>query len=261
MMACNMRVRGSSPAMAMRSNTAIRPVGLTPRVVAWASLDQQDADMKAAEARWDAQLRDGIVKNVMAKDLMQYIQDGWTVLDVRPPSETRKVHVADAVEVPLFVPDTSLDPSSLLKQMSAFGLGGWWLGGTHMKPNASFLPDVQAKIPKDAKVIVACQKGLRSLAAAEQLSRAGYSDLAWVNGGLDNSRPGDVPTRGEKDIRYAGIGGVSEMVGWTEVQQENAGPAGSLKSVFIAVALILVLDGLVFAYEQYQYMQGKTPFQ
>ena len=91
------------------------------------------------------------------------------------------------------------------------------------------------QIPKDAKIIVACQKGLRSLAAAEQLSRAGYMDLAWVNGGLDNSTPGDVPTRDDKDVRYAGIGGVSEMVGWTEVQQENAGPAGSLKSVFIAV--------------------------
>lgn len=91
------------------------------------------------------------------------------------------------------------------------------------------------QVPKDAKVIVACQKGLRSLAAAEQLSRAGYNELAWVNGGLDNSQPGEVPTRDGNDIRYAGIGGVSEMVGWTEVQQENAGPAGSLKSVFIAV--------------------------
>lgn len=261
MKTCCVRGRACPAGMAMRPAMPLRPVAAKPGVVARASLDQQDTDMKAAEARWDAQLRDGIVKNVMAKDLKSYTDDGWTILDVRPPSETRKVHVADAVEVPLFVPDTSLDPSSLLKQMSAFGLGGWWLGGTHMKPNTSFLPDVQAKIPKDAKVIVACQKGLRSLAAAEQLSRAGYTDLAWINGGLDNSRPEDVPTRDGKDIRYAGIGGVSEMVGWTEVQQENAGPAGSLKSVFIAVALILVLDGLVFAYEQYSYMQGKVPFQ
>lgn len=32
-------------------------------------------------------------------------------------------------------------------------------------------------------------------------------------------------------------------------------------SVYVQVGLILVLDGLVFAYEQYQYMQGKVPFQ
>ena len=92
------------------------------------------------------QLRDGIVKNVMAKDVSSMLEDGWTVLDVRPPSETKKVHVKDAVEVPLFVPDTSMDPSSLLKQMSAFGMGGWWLGGTHMKPNEAFLADVQSKV-------------------------------------------------------------------------------------------------------------------
>lgn len=92
------------------------------------------------------QLRDGIVKNVMAKDVNSMLDDGWTVLDVRPPSETKKVHVKDSVEVPLFVPDTSLDPSSLLKQMSAFGMGGWWLGGTHMKPNESFLGEVQSKV-------------------------------------------------------------------------------------------------------------------
>jgi hypothetical protein len=82
----------------------------------------------------------------MSKDLKAYVEDGWTVLDVRPPNETRKVHVSASVEVPLFVPDTSMDPSSLLKQMSAFGMGGWWLGGTHMKPNANFLPDVQSKV-------------------------------------------------------------------------------------------------------------------
>ena len=69
--------------------------------------------------------------------------------------------VEKAVEVPLFVPDTSMSVPSLLKQMSAFGMGGWWLGGTHMVPNEKFIADVQAKVPKDAKVIIACQKGLR----------------------------------------------------------------------------------------------------
>lgn len=46
------------------------------------------------------------------------------------------------------------------------------------------------QVPKDGKVLVACQKGLRSLAACEQLSRAGYNDVAWLNGGFDNSTAG-----------------------------------------------------------------------
>lgn len=166
---------------------------------------------------------------------------------------------------------------------------------THATP---LLPP-QAKIPKDAKVLVGCQKGLRSLAACEQLSKAGYPTIAWVNGGFDSCKKGglgageggdggwtvgyrgvwvrvgagkgvvqsgwrgfvgrrqvqqrggqagrrqfnlvqhswwpwvialacslltaagEVPTVGDVDIRYAGIGGLSELIGWTEVQQEQ----------------------------------------
>lgn len=41
------------------------------------------------------------------------------------------------------------------------GMGGWWLGGTHMIPNADFVRSVEAQLPKDAKLIVSCQMGLR----------------------------------------------------------------------------------------------------
>merc|ERR550532_1135908 len=155
------------------------------------------------------------------------MESGWIVLDVRPEEECETVGVKGAVEVPLFQIDDSMDVGSLLKQMSAFGMGGWWEGNSHMKANTSFMAQVQAKVPKDAKVIVTCQKGLRSLAACEQLSRAGYSELAWVSGGLDTVRPGDIETTVEKDLRYAGIGGLSQVVGWTEVQQEENKDEGS----------------------------------
>jgi len=105
--------------------------------------------------------------------------------------------------------------------MSAFGMGGWWLGSTHMEPNTNFLPDVLKKVPKDAKLIVVCQKGLRSLAACEQLSRAGYQTLAWINGGLDTAKPGELASKDGKDLRLAGIGGLSAALGWTELQQEE----------------------------------------
>lgn len=91
------------------------------------------------------------------------------------------------------------------------------------------------QIPKDSKVLVACQKGLRSLAACEQLSRAGYQDLAWINGGMDNSQPGQIKTVDDKDIRFGGIGGVSEFVGWTAVQSEETGPLGPAKNVILLV--------------------------
>lgn len=108
---------------------------------------------------------------------------------------------AGAIAVPLYLEDPSNGPASLLKKAATIGTGGWWLGGTHMIPNESFLAQVQAQVPKDARVVVACQKGLRSLSAAEQLSRAGYRSLAWINGGLDTARPGDLPTANGRDVR------------------------------------------------------------
>lgn len=72
----------------------------------------------------------------------ELIQNGWVLLDVRPPSEVNKVSVQGAVNVPLFVEDTSNSISSLLARGSAWGTGGWWLGGTHMVANPNFLQQV-----------------------------------------------------------------------------------------------------------------------
>lgn len=58
-----------------------------------------------------------------------------------------------------------------------------------------------ANVPKDSQVIVGCQRGLRSLAACEQLKRAGFPTVAWVNGGFDMAQRGDLPTAGNKDLR------------------------------------------------------------
>ena len=66
-----------------------------------------------------------------------------------------------AVTVPLFVVDENFGVGLFLKRATAFGMGGWWEGGTHMIPNNKFVSEVQKKIPKDRKVVVACQKGLR----------------------------------------------------------------------------------------------------
>lgn len=206
--------------------------------------------LNAAQHRWETSIREGKIKNVTAKDAAQLVQDGWTLLDVRPPNEISKVGLKDAVAVPLFVVDEDLSPGGLLKQATAFGMGGWWLGGAHMKPNQTFMGEVQAKIPKDAKIVVGCQKGLRSLAACEALSRAGYGTIAWINGGFDTAKGGEFPTDNEKDIRYAGIGGLSELLGWTEVQQtDNAGFAGGFQNIIKGLVVVVALDALLFVYE------------
>jgi len=209
--------------------------------------------------RWQQQVRDGSVGSVSVKQAAELVSQGWVILDVRPPGEVDKVGLVDAVNVPLFVEDPSNSFSSFMKKTAAVSTGGWWLGGTHMIPNPDFLTKAQASIPKDKGVIIGCQKGLRSLAAAEQLSRAGYAKVAWINGGFDTARPGDLKTSNGRDIRYAGIGGLSEALGWTEVQQEEkSGFMGGVNGVLGLVALVLLADLALFGYEQVMYMMG-TP--
>lgn len=237
--------RRSAP-LARRPSVCVQQRAPRRAVLAAASTKQDEA-----QARWTQQVKDGTVMNVSNKTAGEMMKDGWVLVDVRPPGEVAKVPITGAIAVPLYLEDPSNGPASLLKKAATIGTGGWWLGGTHMIPNESFLAQVQAQVPKDARVVVACQKGLRSLSAAEQLSRAGYRSLAWINGGLDTARPGDLPTANGRDVRYAGIGGLSEVLGWTEVQQEEnkGGFFGGANNVLALVALVLFADLALFGYE------------
>lgn len=214
------------------------------------------------EAAWEEQIRDGRVKSVDTRGAGQLMKEGWVLLDVRPPNEVAKVAIEGAVAVPLFLSETRNDPANLLKRASTWGTGGWWLGGTHMVANADFMKEVKAKVPVDAKVVVGCQRGLRSLGACEQLSKAGYQTLAWVNGGFDTAFNGDLPTIPEgRDIRFAGIGGMSELLGWTEVQQQyKEGFMGGSETVLKLIGIFLAIDLLLIGVDYYNSLKNGTPF-
>jgi len=176
-------------------------------------------------------------------------KEGWIILDVRPPAEVSRAGVGGAVAVPVYVEEGWEGLGAYLKHASWFGMGGWWLGGSHMKPNDAFLVDVLAAIPLASapRIVVACQKGLRSLAAAEQLARAGYADLAWVTGGLDSAAPGDLTVVGAPDLRYGGIGGLSAALGMTDVQREGrAGGGGPSRTLLVGALALLAADGVWF---------------
>ncbi|HJY83594.1 MAG TPA: rhodanese-like domain-containing protein [Candidatus Binatia bacterium] len=51
-------------------------------------------------------------------------------------------------------------------------------------PNPDFLKVVEARIPKDAAVIVGCQAGGRSQRAAEIMAQAGYTNVTNMQGGF-----------------------------------------------------------------------------
>lgn len=84
----------------------------------------------------------------------------------------------------------------------------------------------------------------RSLAACEQLSRAGYGEIAWINGGFDTARKEDLPVVGAPDLRYGGIGGLSEFLGWTDAQRQNSKTEGFIGGFQNVLKLVSIMVGI-----------------
>jgi rhodanese-related sulfurtransferase len=91
--------------------------------------------------------------------------EGYVYVDVRSEPEFEAGHVPGALNVPL------------LHQ----GPGG-------MTPNAEFLQVMQQAFGKAERIVVGCKAGGRSKKAADQLARAGFTELADMSAGWDGSR-------------------------------------------------------------------------
>jgi len=93
------------------------------------------------------------------------LAEGWTYVDVRTIEEYAAGHPPDAVNVPI---------------MHA-GAGG-------MMANPDFLRVMTVAFPKDAKLVVGCKAGGRSLRAAQALLADGFSNVLDQRAGWDGAR-------------------------------------------------------------------------
>ncbi|KAI9173853.1 hypothetical protein LWI28_007581 [Acer negundo] len=215
---------------------------------------KQMRDMAAAKKRWDALIRDGKVKLLTPREAGYAIQlSNKTLLDVRPSSERKKAWVKGSTWIPIFDVDDKFDAGTLSRKVTNLVMGGWWSGMPSLSYDRQFLSKVEEKLPKDTDLIVACQKGLRSLAACEQLYNAGYRNLFWVQGGLEAAEEEDLVTEGPQPLKFAGIGGVSEFLGWTDQQRLQAAREGwGYRLLFSArlVGVILAADALFIGAQQ-----------
>ncbi|CAL1405312.1 unnamed protein product [Linum trigynum] len=215
---------------------------------------KQMRDMAAAKKRWDAMLREGKVKILTPREAGYAIQlSNKTLLDVRPSVEHEKAWVKGSSWIPIFEVDSELDIGAVSRNITNFVMGGWWSGMPTLSYNNQFLTRVEEKFPKDTDIIVACQKGLRSLAACELLLKAGYSNIFWVQGGLEAAEEEDLVREGPQPFKFAGIGGISEFVGWTDQQRAAAAKEGwGYRLLFSArlVGLVIAADALFIGVQQ-----------
>ncbi|KAK9926772.1 hypothetical protein M0R45_023985 [Rubus argutus] len=215
---------------------------------------KQMRDMAAAKKRWDALIRDGKVKALTPREAGYAIQlSNKTLLDVRPSTEHEKAWVKGSTWIPIFDVGNEFDVGTLSRKIMGFTTGGWWSGVPTLSYNSQFLSKVDENFPKDTDLIVACQKGLRSLAACELLYHAGYRNLFWVQGGLEVAEEEDLAREGPQPFKFAGIGGLSEFLGWTDQQRAAAAKEGwGYRFMFSArlVGVFLIADALFFGSQQ-----------
>lgn len=106
-------------------------------------------------------------KHTTVSEALVLQQAGHVYVDVRSTREFAAGHPAGAVNVPL------LEPSEDTGQM---------------QPNEDFMRVMQAMFPQDAKLLIGCQVGGRSMRAAAMLESFGFSDVTNVRGGFGGMR-------------------------------------------------------------------------
>ena len=136
------------------------------------------------------------VRRVSPSEAKNLLDLGYHYVDVRSVEEFDALHPSGAINVPVLLPGPH--------------------GG--VSAHTEFLTVMARLFPRDAKIVVGCATGMRSLRAAELLLGAGFTDVVDQRAGMDGVR--------------SAFGGLLEP-GWTEAGLPvSSGPdAGSFDVV------------------------------
>jgi rhodanese-related sulfurtransferase len=105
------------------------------------------------------------LKRISPQEALALQSDGYTYVDVRSEAEFKEGHPAGAINVPLM-----------------------HMGPAGMTPNRDFLAVMNAAFAKDAKIVVGCKQGGRSMRAAMALGGDGFKAVIDQRAGWDGSR-------------------------------------------------------------------------
>ncbi|HEY3236924.1 MAG TPA: rhodanese-like domain-containing protein [Polyangiaceae bacterium] len=105
------------------------------------------------------------LKQISPHQVPALLEQGHVYIDVRSEPEFEQGRIPGALNVPI------------AHRIAAV-----------MQPNAEFLQVMQAAFGKDAKLIVGCASGNRSLRAAQMLLQAGFTDVTNMPAGFVGSR-------------------------------------------------------------------------
>src|SRR5580700_544650 len=105
------------------------------------------------------------IKRVSPQEAHELTETGWAYVDVRSEQEFADGHAVGAFNVPIA-----------------------HMAGGSMSPNPDFLAVMEKAFGKEAKIVVGCKSGGRSLRAAQALVGAGFASVVDQRAGWDGAR-------------------------------------------------------------------------
>ncbi|KAJ8446241.1 hypothetical protein Cgig2_016012 [Carnegiea gigantea] len=170
--------------------------GQASEIHSFQAVPDENSMMPEGTAPWLHKSKN-MVRSVEVKEALRLLnENNFVMLDVRPEAEFKEGHAPGAINVQIYRLIKEWTAWDIARR-AAFAFFGIF-SGTEENPN--FLPEVEAKIDKNAKIIVACSAGgtmrpspnlregqqSRSLIAAYLLVLDGYTNVFHLDGGLYN---------------------------------------------------------------------------
>ncbi|CAA6672316.1 unnamed protein product [Spirodela intermedia] len=140
-------------------------------------------------------------------------EEGFTVLDVRDKSQYDRAHIQSSYHVPLFVENKDNDPGTIIKRTLHNNFSGLFYGLPFTKPNPEFVQSIRGQFSPDSKILLVCQEGLRSAAAASKLEQEGFQNVSCITSGLQSVKPGTFSSVGSTKLEDAGKAGLVTVQG------------------------------------------------
>ncbi|XP_059463139.1 rhodanese-like domain-containing protein 9, chloroplastic [Corylus avellana] len=137
----------------------------------------------------------------------------YTILDVRDKNQYDRAHIKSCYHVPIFIENQDNDFGTIIKRTVHNNFSGLFFGLPFTKPNPDFVSSVKSQFSPERKLLLVCQEGLRSNAAANKLEQAGFQNIACITSGLQSVKPGTFDTVGTTELQDAGKAGLITVQG------------------------------------------------
>ncbi|GLT37171.1 hypothetical protein SLA2020_115050 [Shorea laevis] len=139
--------------------------------------------------------------------------EGYAIVDVRDKSQFERAHIKSCYHVPLFIENQDNDLGTVIKRTVHNNFSGLLFGLPFTKLNPNFLQSVRSQFSPESKLLIVCQEGLRSAAAAKELEEAGFQNIACITSGLQSVTPGTFDSVGSTELQNAGKAGLVTIQG------------------------------------------------